>query len=157
MTDFNEHGDAITPATPTAHSTSPNAAPSDTNLNGPRMWAHVMYGLHAISAISGILTSATIVGSFIFGWPSIIALIINYITRDQVRNTWMDSHWRWQQRTFWFAFLWGVFAALLAVTIIGLVIAIPAIVATGVWVLYRVVRGWLNLLEGRAMPLPLTS
>ncbi|MBK6637088.1 MAG: hypothetical protein IPG34_05040 [Rhodocyclaceae bacterium] len=141
MTDFNEQGQVV-------------AADS---LDGARAWCHIMYGLHAISAISGILTSATIVGAFVFGWPSIIAVIINYVTRDRVRGTWLDSHWRWQLRTFWFAAVWGLFAALLAVTIIGLVIAIPALVITGVWVLYRVVRGWVNALEHRAMPLPLVG
>lgn len=119
---------------------------------GPRAWCHVMYGLHAISAVSGILSSATIVGAFVFGWPSIIAVIINVVTRSQVRDSWLESHWRWQMRTFWYALLWGVLAALLAITIIGLVVAIPAIVIVGVWVLYRVVRGWLVLLDRRALP-----
>lgn len=141
MTDFNEHGEVVV---------------AD-NLDGQRAWCHVMYGLHALSAISGILTSASIVGAFVFGWPSIIAVIINYVTRDRVRNTWLESHWRWQLRTFWFAALWGLFAGILAITIIGLVIAIPAIVVTGLWVLYRVVRGWINLLDKRAMPLPLVN
>jgi len=64
-------------------------------LDGPRAWCHVMYGLHALSAASGVLSSATIIGAFVFGWPSIIAVIINYSTRDRVRGTWLDSHWRW--------------------------------------------------------------
>ena len=125
-------------------------APSD--LDGQRAWCHVMYGLHALSAVSGILTSATIVGAFVFGWPSIIAVIINFVTRSRVRDTWLESHWRWQMRTFWYALLWGLLAALLAITIIGLVVAVPAVVITGVWVLYRVVRGWLVLLDRRPLP-----
>ncbi len=141
MTDFNEQGNVV----------------AGDDLDGPRAWCHIMYGLHALSAISGILTSASIVGAFVFGWPSIIAVIINYATRDRVHNTWLESHWRWQRRTFWFAALWGLIAAVLAATIIGLVIAIPAMVVTGVWVLYRVIRGWLNALERRAMPLPLVA
>lgn len=141
MTDLNEHGQVI----------------AGNDLDGPRAWCHIMYGLHAISAVSGILTSASIVGAFVFGWPSIIAVIINYVTRDRVRNTWLESHWRWQMRTFWFAALWGLIAGVLAITIIGLVIAIPAIVVAGAWVLYRVLRGWLNVLDRRAMPLPLVA
>jgi uncharacterized membrane protein len=124
------------------------------DLDGPRAWAHVMYGLHAFSALSGILTSATIVGAFVFGWPSIIAVIVNYVTRKQVRGTWLDSHWRWQLRTFWFAALWLLVAGLLAITFIGIPAAILVIVITGVWVLYRVIRGWLVLLDRRAMPFP---
>ena len=129
MTDFNEQGNVV----------------AGDDLDGPRAWCHIMY------------TSATVVGAFVFGWPSIIAVIINYATRDRVHNTWLESHWRWQRRTFWFAALWGLIAAVLAATIIGLVIAIPAMVVTGVWVLYRVIRGWLNALERRAMPLPLVA
>ena len=126
----------------------------DNQLDGPRAWAHVMYALHALSALSDILTSATVVGAFVFGWPSIIAIAINYITREQVRGTWLDSHWRWQLRSFWFAALWLLIAGLLFITLVGIPPAILAIIGTGVWVLYRVIRGWMALLDRRAMPLP---
>lgn len=122
-------------------------------FDGPYAWAHLMYGLHALSALSGILTSATVVGAFVFGWPSIIAVIINRVTRDQVRGTWLDTHWRWQWRSFWFAALWLLIAGLLFITFIGIPAAILAIVGTGLWVLYRVIRGWLALLGRRSMPL----
>ena len=124
------------------------------DLDGPRAWCHVMYGLHALSAVSGVVTSATIVGAFVFGWPSIIAVIINYLTRDRVRGTWLESHWRWQLRTFWFALLWFVVAALLFVTIIGILLGWGILVCAGLWVLYRVVRGWLAVPDRRAMPVP---
>jgi len=114
--------------------------------------AHIMYALHALSAISGVLTSATIIGAFVFGWPSIIAVVMNYFTRSGVSGTWLDSHWRWQLRTFWFAALWIVIAFVTAITIVGLVIAIPVVVFTGLWVLYRVVRGWMALRDRVAMP-----
>jgi uncharacterized membrane protein len=113
-----------------------------------------MYGLHAISAISGVLTSATVVGAFVFGWPSIISVIINYVTRDKVRGTWLATHWRWQMRTFWFAALWLLVAGVLMLTLIGIPAAILVIVSTGLWVLYRVIRGWLALIDRRAMPVP---
>jgi uncharacterized membrane protein len=138
----------------------PNGEPDGTqvsvpdNLDGPRAWAHIMYGLHALSALSGILTSATIVGSFIFGWPSIIAVIINYVTRSNVQGTWLESHWRWQLRSFWFAALWLVIAWFLFVTLIGIPFAWAVIVATGLWVLYRVIRGWIALLNRRPIPVP---
>jgi uncharacterized membrane protein len=123
-----------------------------TNLDGPRAWAHIMYGLHALSALSGIMTSATIIGAFVFGWPSIIAVIINYVTRNNVRGTWLDSHWRWQLRSFWFAALWLLIAGLLAATFIGIPAAIMVIVITGLWVLYRVIRGWMGLINRAVMP-----
>jgi uncharacterized membrane protein len=124
------------------------------NLDGPRAWAHIMYGLHALSALSGILTSASIVGAFVFGWPSIIAVIINYVTRSNVHGTWLESHWRWQMRSFWYAALWLLVAGLLAATFIGIPAAFMVIVITGLWVLYRVIRGWMALLDRRGMPTP---
>ncbi len=138
--------------------TEPEVIPAhdetDGRLDGQMAWCHVMYGLHALSAISGVLTSATVVGAFVFGWPSIIAVIINYVTRDQVRGTWLATHWRWQLRSFWFAALWLLVAGLLAITLIGIPAAIMVIVGTGLWVLYRVIRGWLALKERRGMPVP---
>jgi uncharacterized membrane protein len=134
----------------------PDGTPATTadNLDGPRAWAHVMYGLHALSALSGIMTSASIIGAFVFGWPSIIAVIINYVTRSNVRGTWLETHWRWQLRSFWYAALWLFIAGVLTMTFIGIPAAIMVIVFTGIWVLYRVIRGWLALLDKRGMPLP---
>ncbi|TVO68091.1 DUF4870 family protein [Denitromonas ohlonensis] len=114
--------------------------------------AHLIYGLHAIALFSGIATSATIIGSFVSGLPSIIAVILNYVKRDAVRGTWLDSHYRWQIRTFWFALLWFSIAWLMAVTIIGLPIFFGIIAIAGLWVLYRVVRGWINLSNRVPMP-----
>jgi len=124
------------------------------SLDGSRAWCHIMYGLHALSALSGILTSASIIGAFVFGWPSIIAVIINYVTRSNVRGTWLDTHWRWQLRTFWYAALWLLVAGVLAFTLIGIPAAILVIAITGFWVLYRVIRGWTALLYRRPMPVP---
>ena len=124
------------------------------DLDGPRAWCHVMYGLHALSVALGVLTSATIVWTFVSGWPSIIAVIINYVTRDRVRGTWLESHWRWQLRTFWFALVWIAVAGVLMLTLIGFPAAIVVIAVTGLWVLYRVIRGWLAVPDRRAMPVP---
>ncbi len=132
-------------------------AHDDGTLDGPRAWCHVMYGLHALSALSGILTSATSLGAFVLGWPSIIAVIINYVTRDKVAGSWLATHWRWQLRTFWFAALWLLMAGVLMLTLIGIPAAILVVVSTGLWVLYRVIRGWLALRDRRAMPVPATA
>jgi uncharacterized membrane protein len=120
--------------------------PND-DFEGPRAWCHVMYGLHALSALGGLLTSATIVGAFITGWPSIIAVVINYATRRRVAASWLESHWRWQLRTFWFAVLWLLVAIMLAVTLLGIPFAIGVMLGAGLWVLYRIGRGWLVLLD----------
>ena len=128
------------------------SAQDESNLDGPRAWCHVMYGLHALSAIFGILTSVWIITAFVSGWPSIIAVIINYLTRDRVRGTWLATHWRWQMRTFWFALLWLLVSGFLVITIIGIPLAWVVGVSAGLWVSYRVIRGWLALLDRRAMP-----
>jgi uncharacterized membrane protein len=53
---------------------------------------HIIYGLHAFSVLTGISSAAFIVTAFLSGWPSIIAVIINYVKRDNVRGTFLDSH-----------------------------------------------------------------
>jgi len=114
--------------------------------------AHVMYALHAFSALTGLASAAFVVTAFLTGWPSIIAVIINYVKRSEVRGTWLDSHFSWQIRTFWFALLWVVIAAILFVTLIGIPLAWAIWVITGIWVLYRIIRGWLALASHRPMP-----
>src|SRR5512142_641417 len=108
--------------------------PND-DFEGPRAWCHVMYGLHTLSALGGLLTSATIVGAFITGWPSLIAVLINSTTRPRAAASWLESHWRWQLRTFWFAVLWAIVALLLFVSLFGIPFAFAVIVGTGLWVL----------------------
>ena len=115
--------------------------------------AHVIYGLHAFSALTGLLSSALIVTAFLSGWPSIIAVILNYVKRADVRGTWLDSHFSWQIRTFWYALLWLVIGGILFVTVVGIPFAIVLWLATGIWVLYRIIRGWLALSSRRALPL----
>ncbi len=116
---------------------------------------HVMYGLHAFSALMGVLGPMFIVTAFLTGWPSIIAIIINYVKRADVRGTYLDSHFGWQLRTFWYAVLGAIVALLLFVTIvIGIPFAWVLALVLGIWVLYRLIRGWIALAEGRPMPLP---
>jgi uncharacterized membrane protein len=115
--------------------------------------AHVVYALHTLSLVIGAFGAATIIGTFLFGWPSIIAVIINYVKRSEARGTWLESHFRWQIRTFWFALLWAaivfIVSAVLAVVVIGIATWIIGIVALGLWAIYRIVRGWLRLKDGR--------
>ena len=113
---------------------------------------HVMYGLHAFSAITGLMSAALVVTAFLTGWPSIIAVIMNYVKRSEAAGTFLDSHFGWQLRTFWFALLWVVTAWLMIVTIIGAVIGVPLLLGIGAWVLYRIARGWINLANRKPMP-----
>ena len=107
-------------------------------------WTHTIYALHAFSILIGVLGVASVIGSFLIGWPSLIAVILNYVKRSEVRGTWLESHFRWQIRTFWFGLLWaGLCGAVLLVTlfIAIIVVWIPLAMLT-LWFIYRVARGW---------------
>jgi uncharacterized membrane protein len=112
---------------------------------------HLVYALHALSLLIGVTTAATIVGAFVFGVPSIIAVVINYVKRSEARGTFLESHFRWQIRTFWFAFLWCVVGGMLFVTLVGIPLAIGVFFAAGVWAIYRITRGWLALPDRKPM------
>jgi uncharacterized membrane protein len=114
---------------------------------------HVIYGLHAFSLITGIIGAATVVGAFLTGWPSIIAVILNYVKRSEARGTWLESHFRWQIRTFWYGLLWVTLCVLLVVATlgIGLLIAWVPLGLVGLWFIYRVLRGWLRLIDRKPM------
>ncbi len=114
---------------------------------------HVIYGLHAFSLITGIIGAATVVGAFLTGWPSIIAVILNYVKRGEARGTWLESHFRWQIRTFWYGLLWVVLCGIFVVLTlgIGLLIAWLPLGVVGLWFIYRRARGWLQLKDRRPM------
>ncbi len=112
---------------------------------------HVIYGLHAIAVLVGVTSAATVAGGFVFGLPSLIAVFINYLKRSDVNRTWLESHFRWQIRTFWFTFLWLIVYGLLIITIIGIPLAWIMIALLGLWVGYRVIRGWVALGDGRTV------
>ena len=114
---------------------------------------HLIYALHAFAVFTGVVGSATILGSFIASVPSIAAVIINYVKQGAVRDTWLESHFRWQIRTFWFAVLWVMVAVVMIMTIIGLPFGLLVLGVTSLWVLYRVVRGWWALSQRQAMPM----
>jgi uncharacterized membrane protein len=113
--------------------------------------ANLVYALHTLSLLIGITTAATVVGAFVFGVPSIIAVVINYLKRDEAKGTFLESHFRWQIRTFWFSLLWCVIAALLFVTIVGIPLALIVLFAAGIWAIYRIARGWLALRDRKPM------
>jgi uncharacterized membrane protein len=117
---------------------------------------HIVYGLHALGLVLGAFGAATVIGSFLFGWPSIIAVILNYIYRGEARGTWVESHFNWQIRTFWFAVLWalivGGISLILMLVLVGLITWPLGMFALGVWAIYRVARGWLRLNAMQTMP-----
>jgi uncharacterized membrane protein len=114
-------------------------------------YTNVIYALHALAVLIGITTFHTIVGSFVCSLPSIIAVIMNYARRSATHGTYLESHFRWQIRTFWFAALWGFVSMLVIFTVIGILLGMLGLAAVGVWIAYRVIRGWLALRDKRPM------
>ncbi len=112
---------------------------------------HAIYALHAASLAIGIIGAASIVGAFLFSVPSIIAVVLNYVRRGDVRGTWLESHFSWQIRTFWFAMLWAVIGGVQLFTIILIPVSFAIWGVVAIWVICRVVRGWLNLRDDRPM------
>lgn len=93
----------------------------------------IIYALYAASLFVGI--------------TAIIAIVMNYVKRDDVAGTFMESHFRWQIRTFWFGVLWSIIGAITLIIIIGWVV----LAVNGIWLIYRIVKGWLNLSENKPM------
>ena len=113
---------------------------------------HLIYALHASAVVVGLLSSATVAGGLVFGLPSLAAVVLNYWMAGEVRGTWLEAHFRWQIRTFWFTLLWLIVYGLLIITLIGIPIAWVLIFILGLWVAYRVGRGWLALKNGELPP-----
>lgn len=114
----------------------PGPAPTGTVIdeNALARLATVVYALQA--------------ASFFFGLTLFAAVIVNYVRRDDARGTWVESHFRWQIRTFWFTLLWLVVGGLTALFLIGWVI----LGAVALWLIYRIAKGWLLLSERRPLP-----
>lgn len=133
--------------------------PNSTTAPAPSLVtvAHVVYALHTLSLVIGAFGAATVVGAFVFGWPSIIGVVINYVKRGEARGTWLESHFQWQIRTFWYALLWAVLAGLISVVLIPVLIGFltfPLLLfVLGIWAIYRIARGWLALRDGKPMPM----
>jgi len=117
--------------------------------------AHVVYALHTISLAIGAFSAASVVGMFLFGWPSLLAVILNYVKRSEARGTWLESHFDWQIRTFWYALLWSAavaaVSAVLLIVLVGFATWIVGLFALGLWAIYRIARGWLRLKDGKPL------
>jgi uncharacterized membrane protein len=118
---------------------------------------HVIYALHALGLAIGAFGAASVVGAFLFGWPSIIAVIISYVKRGDARGTWLESHFAWAIRTFWWALAIAAVVGLVSLPLVllfglGLVTMAIGFTILGVWAIYRIARGWLRLKDHQPMP-----
>jgi len=103
------------------------------DLEKARNLTQIIYVLYAASIFAGI--------------TAVVAIIINYLKRDEVAGTWLESHFRWQMRTFWFCVLWGGIGFLTSWIGIGVIVFVVA----GIWAIYRVVKGMLNFYDNKPM------
>jgi uncharacterized membrane protein len=102
-------------------------------------------------------TIATVVyalqaAGFFVGITWIIAVIVDYVKRDDARGTWLESHYRWQIRTFWFGLLWGAIGGILVLVLVGFIV----LAADAIWIIYRFVKVWHNLVDYKPMERPLS-
>lgn len=119
--------------------------------------AHIVYALHSLSILIGLMTGASIIGAFLFTWPSILAVILNYVMRGDAQGTFVESHFAWQIRTFWYAALYVcvilILGMLLAFIGVGIFLLLFGFIFLGIWVAYRIILGWINLKNNQPMPL----
>jgi uncharacterized membrane protein len=135
---------------------------SPTTAETPRgllEYTHSIYALHALAVLVGLLTARSVALRFAYSLPSLIAVIMNYARRAEARGTWLESHFRWQIRTFWFAWLWIAVIVMFSMPLVlllglGLLLWWGGLALVGLWVIYRVARGWLALRDGLPMPVP---
>ena len=139
MVNMNEHAENQSPNQRAAASSEKSVEPeivkpvSEQQLKSLQNVTTVVYALQAASILVGV--------------TYLIAVIVNYIKLSDVQGTWLESHFRWQIRTFWFFLLWTVLGALT----LGLGIGYFILVANSVWFIYRIIKGWLSLNDGKEM------
>lgn len=100
---------------------------------------HIVYLLQALAYITAL--------------TYVIAVIVNYVKLEDVQGTWLESHFRWQIRTFWISLIGIIIGVISFYFVIGWFI----LAATFFWVVYRIVKGWLYLYEKRPMTPPIAT
>lgn len=90
-----------------------------------------------------VLQAATFITLLAF----IAGAVISYVKRDVVQGTWLESHFRWQARTFWYSLLWTVVGTLTIWLVVGYVV----LFAASVWLIYRIGRGLIYLHDNRPL------
>ena len=116
----------------------------------------LVYALFGVAAVVGLVSSGFPLIAPLMGVVGIVAIILAYVKRGEASGTWLESHYRWLIRTFWFSLLWGAIGAvifvLLLIIVIGVFIGYLIWVATTIWVLYRLVPGY--TLFNASKPIP---
>jgi uncharacterized membrane protein len=113
----------------------------DSKLQSNKSLAWWLYIIHGVSF------------AFSLGAFSWIPLIINYVKKDDARGTFVESHHRWQIRSFWWYLFWMLVGGVLFITVIGIPIAWLIWTGAWVWKAYRLIKGIIDLNDNKAMPI----
>lgn len=139
--------DSTTPES-TAAPSAPSASLISTTL--------LIYALFGVAAVIALFSHGFPLVAPLMGIVGIVALILAYVKRAETADTWLASHYRWLIRTFWFSLLWGVIGGLVLVTLglilIGIPIAIGIWIVTTIWVIYRLLRGYVLFNDSKPVP-----
>jgi uncharacterized membrane protein len=134
---------------------APSAAPG-ASATPPLTAVLLAYGLFAVAGVAGLVSSGIHVIAPLFHVLGIIGVIVCYVKRDEAQGTWVASHIRWLIRTFWYSLLWSVIGWIvfwvLLIVLIGPIIAVVIWAAAFIWVLYRVIRGYLLFNDSKPIP-----
>lgn len=108
----------------------------DLDLNKTAANKKYVYAVYILQALS-----------FVLGVTAILGVIINYIKHDDVQGSWLESHFLWQKRTFWYGLLWVVLGTFTT----GMLIGWPVLFAASIWFIYRIAKGWIYLVDGKEL------
>lgn len=112
---------------------APSSSEEESRLREAKKWATIVYALYAASLILGV--------------TYLVGIIVNYVKYHDVRGTWVESHFLWQRRTFWYSLLWFVIGVITWFMAVGMIV----LIVSGIWVIYRIVKGWIYLSDGKPM------
>jgi uncharacterized membrane protein len=141
-----------------SESSAPQSTPA--NASGPSQslisTTLLVYALFGVAAVAGLVSSGFPLVAPLVGLIGIIGLILAYVKRGDAAGTWLQSHYRWLIRTFWFSLLWGFVGGLVLVTLglilIGIPIAFCIWIAATIWVMYRLIRGYVLFKDSKPIP-----
>ena len=124
---------------------------SSSSLPSPSLtlWVYLIYALHAFSVLTGVLSPTFIITAFLTGWPSLLAVLLSYLKRAEAEDGYLESHINWLISTFWFSLMWLLIAGLCMVTIIGIIPGFVILCCIGLWLIYRLLKGFSHLLDER--------
>ena len=149
--------DTPTPSAEPSASLPPPAGPSPAGPSASLISTTLLvYALFGAAAVVALLAHGLVLVAPLGGIVGIIAIIIAHVKRSEATGTWLASHYRWLIRTFWFSVLWwvvgGIVFWILLIILIGPIIAIGIWLATTIWVLYRLIRGYLLFKDNKPVP-----